>query len=67
MAIDIECLGGNCPVQAERLIDGEPFYFRARGESWLLSVGRDFEAFSEATAIHGQDVVGAPRWFHEED
>lgn len=30
--------GGNCPVQIEGTIDGRPFYFRARGESWSLEV-----------------------------
>lgn len=29
---------GNCPVQAEGTIDGFPFYFRARGGSWKLSI-----------------------------
>lgn len=46
-------LGGNCPVQAEGTVDGEPFYFRARGERWSMSVG-------------GDDVVGAPDWYYEE-
>ena len=30
--------GGVCPVQAEGTIDGYPFYFRSRGESWSLRV-----------------------------
>ena len=36
--IDIEWLGGNCPVQAEGTIDGKRFYFRARGEHWSLTI-----------------------------
>lgn len=49
----IEDIGGNCPVQAEGTIDGKPFYFRARGSHWSLSIG-------------GEDVVGEPEWRHEE-
>lgn len=37
----IDWLSGNCPVQAEGTIDGVPFYFRARGCRWSLSVGGD--------------------------
>ena len=53
MTIEIAWIGGNCPVQAEGTIAGQPFYFRARGEHWSLSVG-------------GEDVVGAPLWYYEE-
>lgn len=52
--IRIETFGGNCPVQAEGFVDDKPFYFRARGESWSMSIG-------------GADVVGEPDWYHEED
>lgn len=51
--INIDWLGGNCPVQAEGTINGKPFYFRARGESWSLSVG-------------GIDAVSDPEWEHSE-
>ncbi len=37
--IEIDYLGGQCPVQAEGKINGVPFYFRARGEHWSLSIG----------------------------
>lgn len=37
--IDIEWLSGVCPVQAEGTIDGEPFYFRARGARWHIEIG----------------------------
>lgn len=46
-------IGGNCPVQAEGTIAGEPFYFRARGERWSIGIGGD--------------VVGEPDWYYEED
>lgn len=51
--IVIENIGGFCPVQAEGSIDGKPFYFRARGSHWSLSIG-------------GEDVVVKPEWYHEE-
>lgn len=39
--VRIDTIGGNCPVQAEGTIDGEPFYFRARGCSWSIGIGAD--------------------------
>ena len=47
--LKIDMLGGNCPVQAEGTIDGRPFYFRARGQSWSMGIGGD--------------VVGDPDWY----
>ena len=41
VVVVIDTIGGNCPVQAEGTIDGKPFYFRARGESWSLGIGAD--------------------------
>lgn len=37
----INSLGGNCPVQGDGTVDGVPFYFRARGEHWSMSIGPD--------------------------
>src|SRR5215467_2884968 len=37
--IRIENLTGLCPVQADGMIDDEPFYFRARGDSWSIEIG----------------------------
>lgn len=51
--LKIDWLGGKCPVQAEGTINGKPFYFRARGEEWSLSIG-------------GEDVVCDPDWYYEE-
>lgn len=51
--IVIDFLGGNCPVQAEGTVDGQPFYFRARGDHWSMSIG-------------GSDVVGKPDWYYDE-
>ena len=56
MADDLEIywLGGNCPVQADGRVDGKPFYFRARGDTWALNIG-------------GADVILAPEWRYAED
>ncbi len=35
----IDTVGGNCPVEAEGTVGGKPFYFRARGEHWTMSIG----------------------------
>ncbi|MEN3973070.1 hypothetical protein WJS89_10360 [Sphingomicrobium sp. XHP0235] len=52
MQCNISYAGGNCPVQIEGTVKGEPFYFRARGEHWSLGIGGD--------------PVGEPEWYHEE-
>lgn len=36
----IDSAGGMCPVQIEGHVKGQPFYFRSRGESWSLEIGR---------------------------
>lgn len=51
--IEIDNIGGNCPVQAEGTINGEPFYFRARGSHWSMSIG-------------GEDIIAHPDWYYEE-
>lgn len=38
MRLIIETIGGNCPVQAEGVLDGFMFYFRARGTTWSFEV-----------------------------
>ncbi|RVT96202.1 hypothetical protein EOD42_13885 [Rhodovarius crocodyli] len=50
--IIIETLAGQCPVEAEGTIDGEPFYFRSRGAHWTLGIGGE--------------VIGDPRWQYRE-
>lgn len=45
-------ISGNCPVQAEGTINGEPFYFRARGQRWSIGIGGD--------------PVGGGEWYYEE-
>jgi hypothetical protein len=47
-------LTGFCPVQAEGEIDGQYFYFRARGSFWHIELG-------------GNSIgTKGPRWWHEE-
>lgn len=50
--VHINQIGGNCPVQAEGTIDGEPFYFRARGQRWSIGIGGD--------------TVMKPDWYYEQ-
>lgn len=52
-SIAIALIGGNCPVQAEGDINGEPFYFRARGSRWSMEIG-------------GNPVHGAAEWEYGE-
>lgn len=40
-------IGGNCPVQAEGTVDGQAFYFRARGDEWKLWIGPADDWFTE--------------------
>jgi len=41
LEVEIDTIGGACPVQAEGRINGKPFYFRARGAAWRLNIGGD--------------------------
>lgn len=41
MDLQIEHIGGYCPVQAEGSVNGMQFYFRARHKQWQFSVGDD--------------------------
>lgn len=65
--ICIDWLGGNCPVQAEGTINGEPFYFRARGEHWSLEIndadGKIVWEYDEHYP-HGQYSAG---WMTEDE
>ena len=38
MRLEIDEIGGNCPVQAEGSIEGFGFYFRARGSYWTIDI-----------------------------
>ncbi|MGO6727269.1 hypothetical protein ACCS45_03980 [Rhizobium ruizarguesonis] len=47
-------LAGYCPVQAQGEVDGQYFYFRARGSYWRFEFG------GNETGTQG------PKWWHEE-
>ena len=50
-------LGGNCPVQAEGLVNNRPWYFRARGDSWSMTVG----------AVGVEHALDDEEWRYEQD
>lgn len=39
MELKIDYIAGLCPVQSEGTINGEAYYFRARGGGWRFEVG----------------------------
>jgi hypothetical protein len=64
--IIIDYLNGNCPVQAEGTINGKPFYFRARGESWRLGIGGDPIVNPEWEHLEWFGVWPEAGWMEEE-
>lgn len=56
----VECFGGFCPVQGSGKIDDQSWYFRARGEHWSLTIGKEDDSISgyvdDKDAIF--DIVG---------
>jgi hypothetical protein len=56
--IDIEG-GGQCPVQWEGEIDGQVAYYRARGQSWSLSIGDDW-CYHSGIRYHWPDAGYPP-------
>ncbi|UWU12767.1 hypothetical protein N2599_11310 [Rhizobium sullae] len=48
-------LAGWCPVQAEGQLDGQFWYFRARGAYWRFELGGN------------ESRTKGPKWWHEED
>lgn len=55
-------LGGWVPVQGDGFIDGHPWYFRARGDSWSLSIAEH----NDESAINVR-WNKAPGWYFEEN
>lgn len=47
MTVEIDQIGGYCPVQAEGTINGRDFYFRARGMYWSVEIGAKDEALHD--------------------
>lgn len=63
--IVIHDLGGNCPVQADGEIDGEPFYFHARGSRWSLEIGHGDSVWEHTEQY--SDVQYAAGWMTLEE
>jgi hypothetical protein len=65
MSVQIEFIGGNCPVQAECTICGKPFYFRARGSRWTMGIGDDPVSIPHRVEIgsDGKPVHVYDEWF----
>lgn len=59
--LNVENLGGNCPVQAEGRMNGIEFYYRARGEN--QSVETDDGFFMQERVIGGPYMAG---WLGDE-
>lgn len=51
----IECTCGQVPNQFEGVVDGKPFYFRARGGSWRLDVNEN--ASGDGSGLDGRTVA----------
>ena len=61
--IDIECLGGNCPVQAEgSCLEGHRFYFRARGDQLQMTITREKTGEHPLTWWPNPDAV----WYYSQ-
>ena len=61
----IDTSGGNCPVQIEGKINGEPFYFRARGSRWQVWVGPGADRIEDTSLF--ETHVYQPVGLSEED
>ncbi len=59
--LNIVSLGGHCPVQAEGFVDGFPFYFRARGNHWSMTIANRVD-FPQEDLYHGCPDA----WYYEE-
>lgn len=69
--LDVEWLGGNCPVQAEGWVGCQKFYFRARGNRWTMSIGGEDPVASPALeygeSYGGDDDLYAAGWMDEDE
>ena len=52
--MSIDYLGGIAPVQAFGTVSGHPFYFRARGDSWVFAVSTYHTAPDPLSALVGK-------------
>jgi hypothetical protein len=60
--IEVDEFGGWCPVQVTGMIDGLPFYFRARGDAWRLNI-----ADAPGGDAVGVGFPGCPGWSYGEN
>ncbi len=56
-------IDGQCPVQGCGVVDGYPWYFRARGEAWSMEISDDQEVDCECLPLVG---FGTGGWIIEE-
>jgi hypothetical protein len=64
----IDCIGGNCPVQATGTVADFPFYFRARGGKWRLAIGHN--PYADSAWIHTERYGFGPydaSWMPEDE
>ncbi|NRD65812.1 hypothetical protein HRD49_29080 [Corallococcus exiguus] len=52
---------GSTPVEGFGEVDGRPFYFRARWETWWLAIA---EPRQDPLLIYAEEISG---WIHDED
>ena len=64
--IKIDWIGGNCPVQAEGIIDGFMFYFRARGRAWSVEIYDGGEEPWTTTQFYSDEPYAAG-WMSEDE
>ena len=69
MRVEIDTLGGNCPVQAEGFITTErhgccPFYFRARGQSITVELRLNDGSYRTWSIRYGRQYDAG--WITEE-
>lgn len=55
---ELTMFGGNCPVQAEGKVDGNYFYFRARGDEWQFHVARTNEEIFSKPIFYKEQEFG---------
>jgi hypothetical protein len=56
--------GGESPVQGDGEVDGRPFYFRARWNSWELDIA---EPGGEPLSVTEESMARGVGWRHEEN
>ena len=55
----LDSIGGNCPVQANGDVDGNWFYFRARGDEWQFYVADSDDLIFDAPDFYVERDYGS--------